>query len=144
MRNRATAVIAAAVLLCLIPVSGQALTEYFQDFESMVQADPDALGNDGWVVFGTVFSGIDMSYLYGYGTFPAPNHNLAFSNLTILEGGEEQGLVQLSVFSDYENVDHANGNFIEASVFQEWTIDQSAVGESSVFAFDAKYSDLAL
>lgn len=144
MRNRATAVIAAAVLLCLIPVSGQALTEYYQDFETLVQGDPDALANDGWVIYGNVFSGVDMGFLYGYGVFPAPNHPLAFSNLTILEGGDDQGLVQLSIFNDYENADHANSNWIEANVFQEWTIDQSAVGETWVFAYDAKLGNLDL
>lgn len=137
MRNRATAAFLVVVLAGLIPTAGLALTPYSQDFELLVQTDPNALANDGWKIFGNVYNP-DGDYLYGYGVFPAPNHNLAFSQITLLEGGDEQGLQQLSVFSDYENADHAVGNLIESNVFQEWTIDESAVGQTWRFQFDAK------
>ena len=148
MRIRATAVITAAVLLVLIPAAGQAqfdpLAEYSQDFETLVQGDPAALSGDGWLVFGNVFSGVDMTWMYGYGAFPAPNHNLAFCQVTLLEGGDDQGLQQLSVFSDYENADHANGNWIESNVFQEWEVQAADVGAVWTFAFDAKLGNLEL
>jgi len=137
MRNRKTASLLAVVLAALVPAAALALTPYSQDFEAMVQTDPVALSSDGWWVYGNVFN-TEMVWQYGYGSFPAPNHNLAFSNVALLEGGDEQGLQQLSVFSDYENGDHANGYFIESNVFQEWTVDAGAVGQTWKFQFDAK------
>lgn len=141
MRNRATAAFLVVLLAGLIPTAGLALTPYSQDFELLVQTDPNALANDGWKIFGNVYNPAG-DYLYGYGVFPAPNHNLAFSQITLLEGGVEQGLQQLSIFSDYENADHAVGNLIESNVFQEWTIDAGAVGQTWRFQFDAKKGNL--
>ena len=141
MRTRATAAFLVALLVGLIPTAGFALTPYSQDFEGLVQTDPLALENDGWVVYGNVFDPA-MSWIYGYGVFAAPNHAFGFSNITLLEGGPEQGLQQLSVFSDYNNGDHAVGNWIASNVFQEWTIDASAVGETWRFQFDAKKGNI--
>ena len=49
------------------------VVEYEQDFESLDRTDTDALSDDNWIVFGNVFDGTTMDYLYGYGAFPAPN-----------------------------------------------------------------------
>lgn len=141
MRTRATAAFLAALLVGLIPTAGFALTPYSQDFEGLVQTDPLALENEGWIVYGNVFDPA-MSFLYGYGPFAAPNHQFGFSQITLLEGGPEQGLQQLSVFSDYNNGDHAVGNWIESNVFREWTIDAEAVGQTWVFQFDAKRGNI--
>ena len=66
---------------------------YSQDFEALNMADPDALGNDGWLVFASVFSGVNGEFLYSYGSFPAPNNpsSPAFCTIAVGEGGTEQG-----------------------------------------------------
>ncbi len=131
----------ALVAVCLAPAASQAITPYSQDFEALVQTDISALGNDGWVVYGNVYDPLG-NWLYGYGTFPAPNNGLAFCQITTGEGGVDQGLQQLAVFSDYENADHANGNTVEANVFQDQTISAADVGTVWKFDFNAKLGNL--
>jgi hypothetical protein len=130
-------------LLCLAPAGARAdLLAYGQSFETMTQTDPVALGGDGWLVYGNVFDPA-MNYMYGYGPFPAPNGPPpAFCALETGQGGASQGLLQLSVFSDYENADHANGNWVESNVFQEQTIGAANVGQTWYFEFDAKMGNL--
>ena len=56
MRLGATAVLAAGALMCAAATATWAdLSVYTQDFEGLVQTDPGALANDGWLVFGNVF-----------------------------------------------------------------------------------------
>jgi hypothetical protein len=141
MKNRVNAFVAVAALICLAPAAAFALAPYSQTFESLDAADPGALAADGWLVFGNVFAP-GGAYLYGYGTFPAPNAGNAFCSIAIGEGGPEQGNQQLVVFSDYNNGDHANGNLIEANVFQEQTIGAGDVGALWTFQFDAKRGNL--
>jgi len=136
------------VPLGLVPATGQAdILPYGQSFETMLPTDPGALAADGWLVFGNVFSPA-MAYLYGYGPFAAPNNQPpgppgpAFSQVVGGQGGPSQGAVQLSVISDYENTDHALGNWIESNVFQERTVGPSNVGQTWYFEFDAKLGDL--
>jgi hypothetical protein len=124
-------------LICLVPAASFALTPYSQDFETLLQPLPTALADDGWLVFGNV-SAPDGTYLYGYGAFPAPNTGAAFCQIDLLQGGPDQGLQQLSVFSDYENQDHAVGNLIESNVFQEQTIEPTDVGTRWAFKFQHK------
>lgn len=142
MKKFAIALVAVALMACMIPASGFALTAYNQDFEGLDMASIDALGNDGWLVYANVF-GPDMAYWYGYGAFPAPNDGAAFSAIVDTEGGAEQGMQQLVTFSDYNNVDHAAGAYIEANVFQEQTVDAANVGETWVFTFQAKLGNIA-
>ncbi|MBM4118862.1 hypothetical protein FJ251_14230 [bacterium] len=141
MNIRAKAFFAIAALLCLAPAAS-ALAPYAQDFEGLVQSDPNALGNDGWLVFGNVF-GPDWSYWYGYGPYPAPNAGNAFCSIAAGEGGAEQGAQQLVVFSDYNNGNHNDGAHIESNVFQEQTIGAGDVGTTWNFDFDAKLGNLA-
>lgn len=117
------------------------LTSYSQDFESLDPNSPSALGDDGWLVFGNVFDP-SGNYLYGYGTFPAPNGSGGFSNVATGEGGPDQGAQQMVVFSDYLNGDHLNGNLINSNVFQEQTIGAADVGQTYTFTFDAKLGDI--
>ncbi len=140
MKNRAFAVL--ALLIGLIPALSLAMTPYSQHFEDLVITDPAALGSDGWWVYGNVFTP-EGGYLYGYGPFPAPNHALAFCAIADGQGGEPQGAQQLSVFSDYENGDHAAGNLIESNVFQEQTVGPEDVDMAWVFEFDAKRGNIA-
>jgi len=139
MNTQVKAMIAVGALICLLPVVAFAtITDFSQDFEAMDAASPTALGDDGWVVYGTVFEAGTGNWLYGYGTNPAPNNPAApaFSNLVVAEGGEEQGAQQLSIFSDYENGDHAGGNLIVSSFFKEFNV------KVCTFSFQAKMGSL--
>ena len=141
MRKTALAVFAVLALVSLFPSASLALAPYSQDFEGLVQSDTAALANDGWLVFGNVF-GPDWGYWYGYGPFGAPNDGAAFCAIVLGQGGAEQGAQQLSVFSDYNNVDHGNGAWIEANVFQEQMIEAGDVGLIGIFDFQAKMGNL--
>ncbi|MFO7608332.1 MAG: FlgD immunoglobulin-like domain containing protein, partial [Candidatus Krumholzibacteriia bacterium] len=101
-----------------------------------------ALSGDGWLVYGNVYTPT-LTYLYGYGPFPAPNDGFAFCQIDLLQGGVEQGLQQLVVFSDYNNADHANGNLIESNTFQEQTVGAADVGGVWTLEFQAKMGNLA-
>jgi hypothetical protein len=140
--QRIRALLAAATLLiCLVPVAAQAVVAYSQDFEGLGQLDPNALASDGWKVFGNVSSPTG-TYLYGYGVYVAPNDGSGFCQIDINQGGIEQGFQQLSVYSDYNNGDHALGNIIESNVFQEQTVTAGDVGKTFKFTFDAKLGNL--
>lgn len=146
MITKATALLVAAVLMCLIPAAAHAqLMPYAQNFGGLSQTDPGALAGDGWLVFANVFAPDGTTYLYGYGPFPAPNGGppYAFCTVAAGEGGPEQGAQQLVAFSDYNNTDHGIGNVIESNVFQEQTIAAGDVGGFWVFDFQAKKGDLA-
>ena len=143
MRYRSTPIIVAALLICLIPAAAHAqLAAYSQDFELLDQMDPTALGNDGWLVYGNVFAPDGTTYLYGYGTNPAPNDGFGFCQIDLGQGGFEQGFQQISVFSDYNNVDHSVGNIIESNTFQEQIVGLGDVGQSWVFDFQAKLGNI--
>jgi hypothetical protein len=124
-------------------VSWADLAPYSQDFEDLVQSDPAALANDGWLVFANVF-GPDWSFWYNYGPFPAPNGGPAFSGIDLGQGGPAQGEQQLVVYNDYNNTNHGDGSnaIIEANVFQEQTIGAADVGSTWRFDFDAKLGNL--
>jgi hypothetical protein len=141
MKQRATVYFCIALLLSMIPTLGFALQPYSQDFEGLTQSDTGALTADGWLVFGNVF-GLDGSYWYGYGVFPAPNDGGGFCQIALDQGGPSQGLNTLAAFSDYNNADHGNGGVIEANVFQEQVIGPDDVGEVWVFNFDAKRGNI--
>ena len=128
--------------LCLPAFAMADLRSYIQDFESLVQSDPNALANDGWLVFGNVFDPTGNNFQYGYGPFPAPNGGPAFSGIDVGQGGPMQGAQQLVVYNDYNNGDHNNGNRIEANVFQEQTSGAVDVGKPFFFTFDAKLGNL--
>ena len=142
MRHSAPVIIAAAALICLLPAAGlAALTAYNQNFETLNQASSTALSGDGWVVYGNVFTP-GGTWLYGYGSFPAPNGSTAFCDIASGQGGPNQGNQQLSVYSDYNNADHGNGNTVESNVYREMTVTAASVGQTWVFTFDAKKGNL--
>lgn len=146
MRLRASTILAAALLLCLIPAASlAAINSYSQDFEGLGLEDPNALSGDGWIVYGNVFD-ISMTWVRGYGSFPAPNSAApsvpsAFCAMAAGEGGDSQGAQQLSVFSDYENTDHDWG-YVEANVYREMTVTGADVGTTWYFEFDGKRGNL--
>lgn len=142
MRMAAQSILLSIALGLAAAPSHAQLQTYSQSFEGMTQSDLGALSSDGWLVYGNVFTPA-LVYLYGYGPFPAPNGGApAFSILETGQGGVSQGNLQLSVFSDYQNADHANGNLIESNVFQERTIAPTDVGTTWYFEFDAKLGNL--
>jgi hypothetical protein len=143
MKSKVIAIMAAVFMVSLIPAMSFALVPYSQDFEGLNQASVTALGDDGWLVFANVF-GPDWGYWYGYGVFPAPNDGGGFCQIALAEGGAAQGAQQLVVFSDYNNVDHANNAYIESNVFQEQAIEAGDVGVTWIFDFQAKMGNLEL
>lgn len=142
MISKATIAFAAAFLFFAPVTSHATLSPYTQDFEGLVQAAPNALSADGWLIFANVFSPDHSVYYYGYGVFPAPNNTGGFCgvDLTADPGHAAQDMV---VYSDYNNADHGVGNQIEANVFQERTLDATDVGNVWTFRFDAKLGNLA-
>lgn len=145
MAHRTPAALVAALLL-LAPARGHtAVSAYTQNFEGLLQTNPNALAADGWLVFGNVFDPTGTTWLYGYGPFPAPNTGAAFCAIATGQGGADQGTQQLSVYSDYNNQTpqgHAGGYRIESNVFREQTISIADVGTRWVFLFDAKLGNL--
>jgi len=127
-------------LICLAPLAAFAQSPYFQDFEGLMQVDGQLAG-DGWLFFANVFDG-GGNYLYGYGVFPAPNNTGNICDIVDGEGGPNQEMQQIVVYSDYANPDHGAGNLIETNVFQEWALPAGAMG-SWTFTFDAKMGNLA-
>jgi hypothetical protein len=138
-----TKVLLAGAAALLVSAPSWALSTYSQNFEGLTQSDPAALSNDGWLVFANVFSPDMSTYYYGYGPFGAPNPGGGFSAIASGQGGPGQGNQQLSVYSDYNNTDHALGNRIDANVFQQQAIVAGDVGQTFTFTFDAKLGNLA-
>ena len=102
--------------MALLSSSAFAQISFTDDFESYVTPpDGEAIGG-GWTAFANVFAGFPACdpYLYGYGPFATPNSNSAFSGIVIGSSGQA-----LNVFSNYDDDQHANGNCLETSVFQE-------------------------
>lgn len=150
MRFRVGTILVIAVL-CLAPASWADLAPYSQDFEGLLDTTLDqpeqvALANDGWLVYVNVF-GPDWSWWYGYGPFTAPNGGFggpAFCAVVVGEGGPEQGAQQLSVYSDYNNLNHQDGSnaIIESNVFHEQMIGAADVGNTWRFEFDARRGNI--
>ncbi len=120
---------------------------YSQDFEALGATDPEALNQDGYVIFADVWDG-DVGtgiFKYPYGPFPAPNGGPGFSAIATGEGGPDQGEQHLNIYSDYNNGDQtsggncgASGCTINTSVFQEITITADDIGTTYTLSFDAK------
>ncbi|MFK7888801.1 MAG: hypothetical protein AB8G16_18235 [Gammaproteobacteria bacterium] len=141
-KAKVAATVAALALSAVAPLSSAAIS-YSEDFEGLDAANPAALTGAGYVVFANVFAPDGTTFLYGYGTFDAPNGSGAFSNVAVGEGGTEQGAQQIVTFSDYNNPDHNVGNVLETSVFQERTLTAADVNGTYRFTFDAKLGDIA-
>ncbi len=131
-------IVLVAALLLVAPVAF-AQTPYSQDFETLAMVD-GSMSGDGWLVYGNVSDALG-NYLYGHGPWPAPNNISNWCDITTGQGGIEQGDQQLSMFSDYNNTDHALGYLIESNLYQEQVL---PVGASGIWAFqfDAKMGDL--
>lgn len=126
------------VLLATAFVSSSAFAaiNFNDDFESYTLNTGGNLGDlgGGWTAFANVFTGFPACdpYLYGYGPFPTPNSDSAFSSIVLGNTGQA-----LNVFSNYDDDQHANGNCIETSVFQERVFIAADAG-SYTFLFDTE------
>ena len=119
----------------LVSTSASAAITFSDDFESYVSPpDGNAIGG-GWIAFANVFTGFPACapYLYNYGPFLTPNSNSAFSGIVNPNGDNQV----LNVFSNYDDDQHANGNCIETSVFQEVVFSAADV-DSYTFLFDTQ------
>lgn len=126
-------------LVCLLSLAASAQTPYFQDFEGLAPVD-GSLAGDGWLVYGNIFDPAG-NYLWGHGPWPAPNNIGNWEDIVSGEGGPDQELQQIVVYSDYGNPDHAVGNLIESNLFQEQILPAGCMG-TWTFTFDAKLGNL--
>jgi len=124
--------------------------EYEQDFEALDPAAPDALSNDGWLYFGSVFDGTG-AFKFQFGPFPASTTTGQISLITSGQGGPDQGANQLVVFSNYDccgpgttNEGHFNGtDLVFTAVFQQInSILATDIGLTFTFQFDAKRGNI--
>jgi len=141
MKYLANGTFVVAALVCLIPATAFTQTAYFQDFESLSQVD-GALAADGWLGYVNVFDPNGV-YLYGYGPFPAPN-NLDpgnYCDIVMGQGGYQQDLKQLVMYSNYYDEQHGNGFWLESNLFQEQVLPAGTTG-TWYFTFDAKLGNL--
>ena len=122
--------------ILVLPSSQAALVDYSQNFETLNQADPAALGNDGWRIFANVYDTDKTTLIDDYGIFVAPNGGAGFSTITVSDSNQ-----QLKTFSDYTNTAHADSKWIEALVFQQQLISAADVGSILSFTFDVKQGD---
>lgn len=119
----------------LVSSSAFAAISFSDDFESYVSPPDGAAIGGGWTAFANVFTGFPACdpYLYGYGPFLTPNSNSAFSGIVNPNGDNQL----LNVFSNYDDDQHANGNCLETSVFQERVFNAADAG-SYTFRFRAE------
>ncbi|MFT5422352.1 MAG: hypothetical protein ACI89L_000109 [Phycisphaerales bacterium] len=154
MKNMKLLCAAALALGATTTVSTAQIVAYQDNFEdddiNAVLINNEVNGVGDWIVGANVWDEFYFSYLYNYFAFPAPNNNGisgtgvdAFSAITTGEGGPDQGAQQLSVYSDYNNPDHALGFYIEANFFREYVVAAENVGETWTFSYDAKLGNIA-
>lgn len=137
MLRRLVAVLGILAMLASASAANGDTNIYFQDFESLAKADPNALRDTGWNYYANVFTP-GGSYLYNY-FGSAPNGGDGFSAIADGWAGPAQGVQYLNVYSDYANADHGNGNYIDALVYQEKIIGASSVGAGKSFSFNFDY-----
>lgn len=143
MIHRLRTMVAATLLLAIPVASHAALSSYVQSFESLIKTSGTALSGDGWYVYGNVYSPDHSTYYYGYGPYGAPNGTGAFCAIDSNQGGADQGVQQLSVYSDYNNQGaQTAGQQVEANVYREQTVAAADVGNVWTFQFDAKMGNL--
>ena len=111
----------AAALVIAAPVVGRAaISPYSQNFETLVKTSATALSADGWVVFGNVFSPDHSTYLYGYGTFPAPNGGNGFCAIGPDEWLAHPGSVGRALLGTIHILDEDGGQQTAGEPGQIW------------------------
>lgn len=129
--------LAAAVFLSSSAFAAVNFSDNFESYDLYVGPGNQGDIGGGWLGFANVFGDYPgcTQYWYSYGTFPAPNKDTGFSNITTGASGQA-----LNVFSDYENANHADSACIETSVFQETVFSAADVG-TYTFRFDTQTPD---
>ena len=130
-----------AWLVCPLAVSA-AVTDYFQDFESLDRTDPNALINDGWLLFAAGINGDAQFGNFGAGPFGLPN-DINNPNISVISdiasgGAPPAGNQGLTFFSDYNSPLHSDPNDprdLVLSAFQERTIMAGDIGNRVEFTF---------
>lgn len=157
--NTGLTALAISMAAAYSPAGSAAVVSYFGDFEAADINSPSALGPFGenfryFVdVWGTgapdASVGPPSLKLYDY-SGAAPNASAGqgdqLSGIATGEGGPDQGLQYLNVFSDYNNGDQVPGGScganagctINTNIFQESTIDAGDIGSTWTLSFDAK------
>ncbi len=128
----------AAMLVLLIPSASFAQTLYTQDFETMDPVD-GSMAADGWNVYMNVFD--DLGGFQGGWGYPAPNNVGNIDDIVTGEGGPDQGVQQLVMYSDYSAEQHGWADWlIETNLYKEWPV---TAGQGMwYFAFDVKMGNL--
>jgi len=130
---------AIVILLALfIPVMVFGQTLYVQDFEAMAPVD-GSMAADGWLLYTNVFDG--GGGFVGGGGGPAMNNVGNLCDIVTDQGGPNQELQQLVMYSNYWDGNHGNPGFIvESNLYKEWVV---APGQGVwTFNFDYKLGDL--
>jgi hypothetical protein len=98
-------------------------SDNFESYPIYEGGDATDLGGD-WKLYINVFGNFSAcdSYLYGYGTFAAPNG----PNVSNVVAGDTGNA--LNAFSNYADEQHANSNCLETNVFQERIVSSSDTG----------------
>lgn len=123
-----------AALFCVSTTNAQ--INFCDDFDSYVVPPDGALLGGTWLVGANVYSDPNRAnFLYNYFAFPAPNGGPGFSS-TDDDGGD----TVFNIYSDYNNGDHGNGNYIEAIVFSESVIGAADLNGNYTFTFDHQLS----
>lgn len=116
------------------------LSSYSQDFEGLDRTNPNALIDDGWLLFASGINGAPGFGNFGAGPFGAPN-NIGGPNISVISevsGDPPAGAQGLVVFSDYASPLHsdpADPRDLVISVFQEQIIQAGDIGKSVTFSF---------
>lgn len=130
---------AIVILLALfIPVVAFGQAFYTQDFEAMAPTD-GAMAGDGWFLYTNVFDA--GGGFVGGGGGPAMNNVGNLCDVVTGQGGPNQEMQQLVMYSNYWDGNHGNPGFtIESNLYKEWTV---AAGQGVwTFNFDYKMGDL--
>jgi len=136
MMKNLSIIILSLALLCTFSNTSTAQINFMDDFESYTVPPDGMLLGGPWLVGANVFSNPNRTgFLYNYFAFPAPNGGPGFSS-TDNDGGN----TVFNIYSDYNNGDHGNGNYIEAIVFSEATIGTVDLNEEYTFMFDHQLS----
>jgi len=139
MKNLANVLLLTALLVFLIPVAGFAQTTYLQDFEALAPVD-GSLAGDGWLTYTNIFDA-GGAWVGGYGN-PAPNNIGNYCDITNGQGGADQELQQLVMYSNYGDGNHGNAGFVvESNLYREWPV--TAGAGTWYFTYDFKMGDLA-
>ena len=123
----------------MAPAGFGQLTNYSQDFEGLNAADPNALINDGWLLFASGINGSGSFTNFGAGPFgPALGGQVVAISTFDAGGDPPAGTQGLVFFSDYDSGLHQDPNDprdLVLSLFQERVITAADIGTTVTFSW---------